>query len=177
MLDGCSPSCIRAFQVRPEYFAAYAQMAIMQQSSGDILPVIATYQQAISPTCLQKRIYTMHACTQAYKHTYIHTHARTHTHTHVRMLHTCVRCRRSNALRMTATTYIRSCMRVFTKQVSSSNALRMTATTYIRSCMRVFTKQVSSSNALRMTATDQSTPLIRAPLRSEYPSDRSAPPT
>ena len=81
MLDGCSPSCIRAFQVRPEYFAAYAQMAIMQQSSGDILPVIATHQQAISPTCLQKRIYTMHACTQAYKHTYIHTHARKHTHT------------------------------------------------------------------------------------------------
>ena len=40
-------SCQRAIDVRPEYFAAYAQMAIMQQSSGDILKAIATYQQAI----------------------------------------------------------------------------------------------------------------------------------
>ena len=40
-------SCERAIEVSPEYFAAYAQMAIIQQNSGDILQAIATYSKAI----------------------------------------------------------------------------------------------------------------------------------
>ena len=54
-------SCQRAIAINPQYFAAYAQMAIMQQSSGDIVQAIVTYQQATLYFCA----HAFHFCSHA----------------------------------------------------------------------------------------------------------------
>jgi tetratricopeptide (TPR) repeat protein len=52
-------SCQRAIAINPQYFAAYAQMAIMQQSSGDIMQAIVTCDIPTSHTLLVRTCFSL----------------------------------------------------------------------------------------------------------------------